>query len=748
MEYRSSFYGSFHSQNSNQSQQFYQKPQDEMYFDKDFQPNQQSIFNLGNAVDQNRIRYYKTLIWKRTSDLSYSHDIRNELIEPGDVIQGTIGNCYFLSALSSLAQYPQRVLSLFVNLDYAKVGMFIIRLCVNGEFQNVVVDDFIPFDPHSNQPAFTKSRNNKLWPVILEKAWAKIHGGYENSSSGHSVVSFSFLTGAPCSYIQHDDQEKLWDLVKESDKSLHIITASNAKQHLEQHFFEQNGLVNDHVYSLITLNQIKHYGEDLRLVNLRNPWGKQEWNGSWSKFDKKWTPQLQKQLGFQFLKEGEFFMSFFDYFTQFRGTSICKYNESFQRYSIKFSPPSAFITMFEFDIPAGMHQVKTHLILYQTYERIEADWKQQSFHDLVLASYSTIQLKLKKITYNDGTLQAILKSCAFQKSQRKYYTYAGIETSFQTMDLNDSGADYGFYYIHNDSDVAFREMITFVQLQGYKLLPPHSGFMTECTVRPGSSEIIVLKHLDGYGQIQTTSSLEILYDNSQLIALALQKGKQTQIFFQNQAYEIYFYLGSHSQGYMLYFENLTKDVLFKSKFNFEMQNLQLTDDSGKVLRHTEVLVNVGPGKTKYLKLDSIDKKNLFQCRYTYTFRCNVNLADKNEIIAYLRKNGEKTQINYNGQLLQIFYYVGQIGDDFYWYFEHHDQNCGLFEGTYNFKLSNLRLDNGGQFNQWVIQLNRGQNTLRVMYQLSDESREKTSYQAQMKYLIHQPRLPSQQKLYF
>jgi len=30
------------------------------------------------------------------------------------------------------------------------------------------------------------------------------------------------------------------------------------------------------------------------------------------------------------------------------------------------------------------------------------------------------------------------------------------------MDLNDSGADYGYYYIQNESDVTFREMITFV----------------------------------------------------------------------------------------------------------------------------------------------------------------------------------------------------------------------------------------------------------------------------------------------
>jgi calpain-15 len=175
--------------------------------------------------------------------------------------------------------------------------MYIIRLCVNGEFQNIVVDDFIPYDPYTKQPAFTKSASNKIWPVILEKAWAKIHGGYENSSSGHSLIAFSFLTGAPCLYYDHEHEKQLWNLLKQSDEALHIITSSNSKNELEQEFFEENGLVNSHVYSLINMREFKHLGKDMKLLNLRNPWGKQEWKGDWSKQDPKWTPSLKQELG-------------------------------------------------------------------------------------------------------------------------------------------------------------------------------------------------------------------------------------------------------------------------------------------------------------------------------------------------------------------------------------------------------------------------------------------------------------------
>ncbi len=181
-----------------------------MFVDDEFPPRKESIYNDWNVIDKTRLDYYSRLVWMRTSELDFNQGIQNENITPNDVVQGTIGNCYFLSALSSLAQYPQRVMSLFVNLEYQKVGMYIIRFYVNGEAKNIVIDDYIPVDPSTNKPAFTKSKNRKLWPVIFEKAWAKILGGYENSSAGFCLEAISFLTGAPCCYFNHtDNKEKI-----------------------------------------------------------------------------------------------------------------------------------------------------------------------------------------------------------------------------------------------------------------------------------------------------------------------------------------------------------------------------------------------------------------------------------------------------------------------------------------------------------------------------------------------------------
>ena len=79
------------------------------------------------------------------------------------------------------------------------------------------------------------------------------------------------------------------------------------------------------------------------------------------------------------------------------------------------------------------------------------------------------------MSYIQGSLENILKSCAHLKSARTFYKYEGLSQSFLSFDLNDSGCDFGFYYICNDSHVTFKEVVTFKTLQGYRLMPPHQG---------------------------------------------------------------------------------------------------------------------------------------------------------------------------------------------------------------------------------------------------------------------------------
>ena len=55
------------------------------------------------------------------------------------------------------------------------------------------------------------------------------------------------------------------------------------------------GLVDAHAYSLIKAREIKtKTGGTERILLVRNPWGKKEWNGDWSDNSKKWNDYTKK----------------------------------------------------------------------------------------------------------------------------------------------------------------------------------------------------------------------------------------------------------------------------------------------------------------------------------------------------------------------------------------------------------------------------------------------------------------------
>ena len=104
--------------------------------------------------------------------------------------QGSIGNCWFISAASALAEVPGRVEKIFLNAnnEVSASGIYAVQFYTLGIPHTVIVDDWLPLQPESDggyATLFAKvSEDSAIYVPILEKAFAKYHGNYAHIKGG------------------------------------------------------------------------------------------------------------------------------------------------------------------------------------------------------------------------------------------------------------------------------------------------------------------------------------------------------------------------------------------------------------------------------------------------------------------------------------------------------------------------------------------------------------------------------------
>ena len=241
-----------------------------------------------------------------------------------DIRQGTLGNCYFLSAISSLAETPQLILQLFKSLKVSPAGIYEVILRIDGEWQIVLVDDFIPVYKGTRDPIFAKPVNPEIWVMILEKAWAKVNGGYSNTIGGLPNEVFSYFTNFPSRNFNHSDYkdklDEFWDILFKSSNNNDIVNCSTPGGDDSKN---SNGIVSGHAFSLLKAIEITLNGVKVRLLRVRNPWGNFEWKGKWSDSSAEWTNETRALVGDAEVKDdGNFYIEYSDYMSYFIHTYI------------------------------------------------------------------------------------------------------------------------------------------------------------------------------------------------------------------------------------------------------------------------------------------------------------------------------------------------------------------------------------------------------------------------------------------
>ena len=317
--------------------------------------------------------------WARLTDLPGGQaPVVFDGVEASDIRQGALGDCWLLSSLACLAEFPSLVRCLLVDEGTDPLaGRFTVRLFepytdgaarragAPGVWHEVVVDDWVPVFEWSGRPCFAKAFGNEMWVSLLEKAAAKLAGGYHMiGCGGETKVALETLTGdVTWSYARVDGRwrgfrgakkglptmdarppywpeegevrdlgpEEFWGTLREADERGWVVAAGTAAVAAGAETRGADGLVYGHAYTVIECREVAAATlgprSPARLMRVRNPWGTFDWNGAWSDRSGAWDahPDVRAAVDPALAEDdGEFWIDFDDFAAHFRTVAVCE----------------------------------------------------------------------------------------------------------------------------------------------------------------------------------------------------------------------------------------------------------------------------------------------------------------------------------------------------------------------------------------------------------------------------------------
>jgi len=106
-----------------------------------------------------------------------------------------LGDSWLLGALATVASRPSLLHQLFLSVRGCHCGVYTVQLFIGDSWTPVTVDDRLPCDA-SGVPLYARSAHpGELWVSLMEKAYAKLLGGYAALRIGHLPTALRALTG-------------------------------------------------------------------------------------------------------------------------------------------------------------------------------------------------------------------------------------------------------------------------------------------------------------------------------------------------------------------------------------------------------------------------------------------------------------------------------------------------------------------------------------------------------------------------
>eukprot|EP00756_Hemistasia_phaeocysticola_P066489 Hpha_TRINITY_DN9261_c0_g1::TRINITY_DN9261_c0_g1_i1::g.28610::m.28610/K08582/CAPN15; calpain-15 len=311
-----------------------------LFVDPTFPPSTASVIGKGKAGKKVALRsddpLAKPFAWMRPKDFCRDSEALlfvNE-IAADDISQGSLGDCWLLCAISAAAEEDSLVHRLFVGSPEArKLGAYQLRLCHDGWWRKVIVDDYFPCDgPQAQAFASNRVEPHEVWAPLIEKAFAKLRGGYLKLRVGDPSDALCDITGYPTQRLNWKDSSAFSELVQGHREGFLITLSTPHQLHCgksgmkgfpEESEYKEVGLNAGHAYTLLDAVSLP---SGAQLVRLRNPWGDSRlWKGAWGRDSREWEENKEATQGLNQGTEndGTWYMEWGDVQKWFWGGTVC-----------------------------------------------------------------------------------------------------------------------------------------------------------------------------------------------------------------------------------------------------------------------------------------------------------------------------------------------------------------------------------------------------------------------------------------
>lgn len=203
---------------------------------------------------------------------------------------------HFYHSISLLTQIPGLIEKIFKTKTINPENYYELYVYIKGEYQILILDDFFPVVKGTSSLRFAKPVKEEIWLPLLEKAFAKTHGGYGSLISCDASDVISTFTGAPVEKINvfDIDNEDLKNLLIKNKNISYIYLLPNDNS-------KDIGLVQKKVYQLMEIYDIsndENKDNNTVVVKIKNMFEYNKYRGKWSNDGDLFTSDIKSKVNF------------------------------------------------------------------------------------------------------------------------------------------------------------------------------------------------------------------------------------------------------------------------------------------------------------------------------------------------------------------------------------------------------------------------------------------------------------------